>query len=264
MKGASPRPLAGGGFTLIELLVVIAIIGILAAVLLPTINTVRGKEKFRRVQLQMADIVQAVHSYESSYSHTPVFGSALTSVLPPNFSSPGEDFTFGGPLRDQNGSPFSITSLGTYQAQNSELIAVLMDMETYPDGTPTINLKHSKNTAQTKFLNAKLVGNTTSPGVGTDGVYRDPWGNPYIISIDANNDDKCRDAFYRLRRVSQTQPNSPVGFFGLANSTDSNGNGDHFEFHGSVTVWSAGPDGKIDTLADADHGANKDNVLSWK
>jgi prepilin-type N-terminal cleavage/methylation domain-containing protein len=264
MKGASPRPLTGGGFTLIELLVVIAIIGILAAILLPTLHSgIRGG-KIRTAQMQMSQIVQAVHSYESSYSHAPVFGSALTSVLPPNFSSPGEDFTFGGTLRDQNGSPVSITALGTYQAQNSELIAVLMDMETYPNGTPTINLKHSKNTAQTRFLNAKLVGNTTSPGVGTDGVYRDPWGNPYIISIDANNDDKCRDAFYRLRRVSQTQPNSPVGYFGLANSTDPNGNGDHFEFHGNVTVWSAGPDGKIDTSADADHGANKDNVLSWK
>jgi hypothetical protein len=29
-------------------------------------------------------------------------------------------------------------------------------------------------------------------------------------------------------------------------------------------VWSAGPDGKIDSGAPADKGANKDNILSWQ
>jgi hypothetical protein len=143
-------------------------------------------------------------------------------------------------------------------------MAVLMDMETYQNGNPTINMKHVKNPSQIQFLQAKFSGNTTFSGVGTDGVYRDPWGNPYIISIDTNNDDKCRDAFYRLQKVSQTQPGSPVGYFGLANAIDPNGNGNHFEFGASVMVWSAGPDGRIDTNNDADHGANKDNVLSWK
>ena len=47
-----------------------------------------------------------------------------------------------------------------------------------------------------------MAGNTTSPGVGPDGVYRDPWGNPYIITIDLNYDDKARDAFYRNPTVS--------------------------------------------------------------
>jgi hypothetical protein len=34
------------------------------------------------------------------------------------------------------------------------------------------------------------------PGVGTDLVYRDPWGNPYIITLDLNYDEKARDACY--------------------------------------------------------------------
>ena len=52
------------------------------------------------------------------------------------------------------------------------------------------------------------------PGVGNDLVYRDPWGNPYIISMDLNYDDKCQDSFY-CKRVSSPGGSSTAGFFGL-------------------------------------------------
>jgi len=64
-----------------------------------------------------------------------------------------------------------------------------------------------------QFLNAKQVTDTISPGVGTDGVFRDPWGNPYIVTLDLSYDNKCRDALYRLRNVSQQ--NNATGFNGL-------------------------------------------------
>ena len=67
---------------------------------------------------------------------------------------------------------------------------------------PTINQGHVKNPSKTHYLNATMAGNNTSPGIGPDGIYRDPWGNPYIITIDLNYDDKARDAFYRLPAVS--------------------------------------------------------------
>jgi hypothetical protein len=28
-------------------------------------------------------------------------------------------------------------------------------------------------------------------------VFRDPWGNPYIITVDLDDDNKCKDAFSR-------------------------------------------------------------------
>ena len=106
--------------------------------------------------------------------------------------------------------------------------------------------------------------NPNAPGVGQDGVYRDPWGSPYIISMDVNYDEKCRDAFYKLQSISQSAAGNPTGWNGLVNSVDANGNGDHFECNGGIMVWSVGPDKMVDTGNKANLGANKDNILSWK
>ncbi len=66
----------------------------------------------------------------------------------------------------------------------------------------TINQGHVKNPQKTRYLNPTMATDINSPGVGPDGVYRDPWGNPYVITVDLNYDDKARDAFYRRPAVS--------------------------------------------------------------
>jgi hypothetical protein len=96
-------------------------------------------------------------------------------------------------------------------------------------------------------------------------VYRDPWLNPYVITIDLNYDGKARDAFYRLPAVSADQASgaSPKG--GLIGLSPVNANGTiYYEANTPVMVWSAGPDGMIDPASLANKGANKDNILSWK
>src|SRR5664280_315686 len=141
----------------------------------------------------------------------------------------------------------------------------------YPSGAATINNGHQKNPQQTKFLNARMSGWDSSqlgaplPGVGTDLVYRDPWGNPYIISMDLNYDEQCEDAFYCNHSVSQQS--GATGYNGLVNPSIGIPNSlDHFQFHGKVMVWSAGPDGKVDFVNNqkANQGVNKDKVLSWQ
>ena len=86
-------------------------------------------------------------------------------------------------------------------------------------------------------------------------MFRDPWGNPYIITIDMNYDNKCRDGFYRKETVSKG------GLNGLYNKTS---NPDNWEANQPVMVWSMGPDGAVDFNQPANKAANKDNVLSWK
>jgi len=257
-------------FTLVELLTVIAIIAILAAMLLPVISAAKNKAKVTQAKIQVQDIVTAVQAYDSAYSRFPASANAQNAAIQNGIvlNNPNGDFTYGGPFT--NASGFS-TWIGTqnYQANNAEVMAILMNITNYPNTTtPTINTNSQKNPQRTVFLNAKMVGDTvTWPGVGPDLVYRDPWGNPYIITMDLNYDEQCQDAFYSMKNVSWTGTGSQ-GYNGLVNPNFIPKNQNDFQYHGKVMVWSMGPlvGGKsaFDVGLPATDPVNKNHILSWQ
>jgi prepilin-type N-terminal cleavage/methylation domain-containing protein len=246
-------------FTLIELLVVISIIAILAAMILPALASAKRKAQIKKAQIEIGNIVTAIQSYESAYSRLPMSKDAVDAAG----KAPGgpDDMTYGGVYQSSSGT-ITIEATGAYKTNNSEVMAILMDMESFPNGIKTINQGHVKNTQQTKFLNASMVSDTNQPGVGPDGVYRDPWGSPYIISMDANSDEKCRDSFYCDGVVSK-DPGDPTGIRGINGLIRTAPPLLFFEANSAVMVWSVGPDKKADR-SNALQGVNKDNVLSWK
>lgn len=270
MKNKFTRP-SGSAFTLIELLVVIAIIGILAAMLLPVLTKVRDSANKTKAKTEMADIVNAINSYDQDYSRFPVTTNETAyAVNNPNVQ--GGDFTCGYVQTPQANVTWPAVNGNWSYDNNSNVIAILMDLPAFPNGDPSANFNHQKNPKQVKYLNAKMSGyDPTTPGgqplagVDNTGVYRDPWGNPYVITMNTSYDEKgTRDLFYSQQIVSQKGANSQSGYNGLFNPVDANGAGNHFLFHGKVMVWSAGPNKKTDPGEPANDRDNKDNVLSWQ
>jgi hypothetical protein len=92
-----------------------------------------------------------------------------------------------------------------------------------------------------------------SPGVDVDFQYRDPWGNPYIISLEANCDGFVREALCAAPHLfPQNSKTTLKNFNGL------------YEWRGRIRIWFRGPEAKASFAVPAKSGVNKDNVVSWE
>lgn len=183
----------------------------------------------------MAELVQAIRTYEAAYSHWPLANLATNT-----------DVTCGVEVASIHG--FKAMEGVQLISANSDLMIILMDLDM------GVNAGHKLNPKRIQFLAAKMTGDTNSPGVSAvDYQYRDPWGNPYVISLDANHDDHVSNALYS--NAALYPKGCPASLTNHAGA---------FDFIGNVMVWSLGPDGKASMSAPASDSPNRDNVRSWE
>ena len=239
---ASRRPRA---FTLVELLVVISIIAVLAGLLLPVLAGVKKKAKVAQARVEMSNLAAAIKAYEAEYNRFPMSKNTETlAATPPSPVGLNGDVTIGLPN-------------GPAPSNNSEVIKILLDIDDSAALTPA-NPKHARNPRNLVTFHGKPASNITLPGIGPDYVFRDPWANPYIITMDLNDDNKCTDLWYGTQQVSQGAAGA-----GLNGLIGSGSNPPVYQLNGPIMIWSFGPD-KDAKMTPANGGVNKDNILSWQ
>ena len=165
---------AGAGFTLIELLVVITIIGLLAAIIIPSIAGALKSAKRARAMSQVKDLDGAVKRYFAEYGRMPV----------PAGQNGGADRLYTG--SDQAKVIEILINVNTNE--NTRKI-VFLDLD--PASFKGSDGKPLKTVAE---MLAQLKSGTP---------YQDPWGTDYGILMDLNFDEKISGtAFGDIRAKS--------------------------------------------------------------
>jgi len=179
-NSSTPRP---HGFTLIELLTVIAIIAILMGLLFPALNSAKTSSRKAQARSDETSLVTACMAYNRDYGVYPLNSTNANSGSP---AGGGWDTCYGDP------GPHRLYS----SADLCNILRAVADT--------AWNTNNQLNTRQVVYFEPNIARNATNPRGGLVtasngvtgpagnqipyGAFVDPWGEEYIVFLDANYD----------------------------------------------------------------------------
>lgn len=163
------RPRSSRAFTLVELLTVIAIIGILAAILVPTLSSGRNSAKRAKARGQYAQWGAAIEAFRQEYGYYPTFETSGAGANKVNGNTAGGTNltavhrfyeTLVGTRRDNSALPTTTTGTpAPPQAQNTRRIQFITftDADIVPVGTTDPTLTTKRGLVRDAFDNTDIV-----------------------------------------------------------------------------------------------------------
>ncbi len=142
------------GFTLLELLSVIAVIGILAALLFPTVGAARRSANKARTKVQFTQWAAAIESFRSEYGYYPAF-DATNLVNGGASTAPAGDHLFHDILagKKRDGSALTGTLPASAGGQNRKRIGFY----TFTDNDLTDASSPAPNLIRDAFDNTEIA-----------------------------------------------------------------------------------------------------------
>lgn len=182
LSGKSPTGKAHAGFTLIELLTVIAIIGILAAIIIPTVGKVRDSARGSQCASNMRQVALSLRLYADDYKGklpaardatvTPNvdWTTQLGSYLPKPTTSGARHQIFTCPSNDYRDSMTDATKTIAYNYAFGPGSVGLNDYNNDQNNTKARTLSSIKNLTMAIWLLESKISDTTwgnaTPAVG--------------------------------------------------------------------------------------------------
>lgn len=190
-------------FTLVEMLTVVAIIGILAGLIIPTVIIAQNRGRETQAKSDISSIMTALKQLKSDYNRVLVRDgsnyyaggvqvpsaniqdfvcSICPSSLPPAQRRHNVVRLTANTNYESNGNP------GPYDALIAELSAPKNSVLT---GLSAANQRRCINRRRKVYLDPKNGFAPTAnydSGANREKLWRDPWGNPYVIYVGVDAD----------------------------------------------------------------------------
>ena len=164
-------------FTLVELLIVVGIIAVLAGLVLPAVIGGIQQGRITQAKADLAAIMMALKGVEGTYGK-------MVKVNGGNYSFNGNALS-----ADTNGDSSVITLGGSSSASQSAYDAFIAELSV--PGNSGLSARNI-NARKVKFLEPKASFDPTAAYTTTANLqqlWRDPWGNRYVILINVNGKD---------------------------------------------------------------------------